>query len=142
MCCIPWLIHLTMHGISKTTLRLRQVDIKADHFERQAQNLERERDLWEKKFEVCSHFRLLPHVTCACMRSHEACYLIDFFLHHHRKHKRSTRNHRKNSTSSLRQWSRFKPQACSYTLSHHRLVDACTSPYKHNHYTPQTHLLL
>ena len=41
-----------MHGISKTTLRLRQVDIKADHFERQTQNLERERDLWEKKYEV------------------------------------------------------------------------------------------
>lgn len=32
--------------------RLRQVDVKAEHFERQVQRLESERDDWEKKYEV------------------------------------------------------------------------------------------
>lgn len=32
--------------------RLRQVDVKAEHFERQVQRLEQERDQWEKKYEV------------------------------------------------------------------------------------------
>lgn len=32
--------------------RLRQVDVKAEHFERQLQRAEQERDAWEKKFEV------------------------------------------------------------------------------------------
>ncbi|CCL99690.1 uncharacterized protein FIBRA_01711 [Fibroporia radiculosa] len=31
--------------------RLRQVDVKAEHFERQVQRLEQERDQWEKKYE-------------------------------------------------------------------------------------------
>ena len=34
--------------------RLRQVDVKAEHFERQVQRLEQERDQWEKKYEVRS----------------------------------------------------------------------------------------
>jgi tropomyosin len=33
--------------------RLRQVDIKAEHFERQVQRVEQERDTWTSKFEVC-----------------------------------------------------------------------------------------
>ena len=32
-------------------LRLRQVDVKAEHFERQVQRVEVERDQWEKKYE-------------------------------------------------------------------------------------------
>lgn len=32
--------------------RLRQVDVKAEHFERQIQRVEQERDSWEKKYEV------------------------------------------------------------------------------------------
>lgn len=32
--------------------RLRQVDVKAEHFERQLQRAEQERDAWEKKYEV------------------------------------------------------------------------------------------
>jgi tropomyosin len=32
--------------------RLRQVDVKAEHFERQVTRLEQERDAWEKKYEV------------------------------------------------------------------------------------------
>ena len=35
-------------------LRLRQVDVKAEHFERQVQRIEQERDQWEKKYEVIS----------------------------------------------------------------------------------------
>lgn len=33
-------------------IRLRQVDVKAEHFERQVTRLEQERDQWEKKYEV------------------------------------------------------------------------------------------
>jgi len=32
--------------------RLRQVDVKAEHFERQVTRAEQERDGWEKKYEV------------------------------------------------------------------------------------------
>jgi tropomyosin len=32
--------------------RLRQVDVKAEHFERQVQRVEQERDAMEKKYEV------------------------------------------------------------------------------------------
>ncbi|KAI0305978.1 tropomyosin [Multifurca ochricompacta] len=35
----------------ETVDKLRQVDVKAEHFERQVQRLEQERDLWEKKYE-------------------------------------------------------------------------------------------
>ena len=31
--------------------RLRQVDVKAEHFEKQVHRVEQERDQWEKKFE-------------------------------------------------------------------------------------------
>ena len=121
MCCIPWLIHLTMHGISKTTLRLRQVDIKADHFERQTQNLERERDLWEKKYEVCHQIRLMPHVPYACMRPYESCYLI-IHLPRHRKHKRNTKNRRRSSTSLLHLWNHFNFAYCGLTTTYHHIL--------------------
>ncbi|KAG8987268.1 hypothetical protein FRB94_002032 [Tulasnella sp. JGI-2019a] len=35
----------------ETVEKLRQVDVKAEHFERQVQRLEQERDQWEKKYE-------------------------------------------------------------------------------------------
>jgi tropomyosin len=35
-------------------VRLRQVDIKAEHFERQVQRVEQERDEWTRKHEVCA----------------------------------------------------------------------------------------
>jgi len=35
----------------ETVEKLRQVDVKAEHFERQVQRLEQERDAWEKKYE-------------------------------------------------------------------------------------------
>jgi len=37
------------------SIRLRQMDLKAEHFERQVHTLERERDQWEKKYEVCQY---------------------------------------------------------------------------------------
>jgi len=36
----------------RSLLRLRQVDVKAEHFERQVQRAEQERDQWEQKYEV------------------------------------------------------------------------------------------
>lgn len=48
--------------------RLRQVDIKAEHFERQVSRVETERDNWEKKYEdsqeVSRVFRF-PGPRCA-----------------------------------------------------------------------------
>jgi len=35
----------------ETVEKLRQVDVKAEHFERQVQRVEQERDQWEKKYE-------------------------------------------------------------------------------------------
>jgi len=42
--------------------RLRQVDVKAEHFERQVQRLEQERDQWEKKYEVT--YRISYRFVC------------------------------------------------------------------------------
>ena len=39
--------------------RLRQVDVKAEHFERQVQRVEAERDAFEKKYEDSQEVRLL-----------------------------------------------------------------------------------
>ena len=49
---IAYLVYTDHHPF-----RLRQVDVKAEHFERQVQRAEQERDAWEKKYEVCC---LLP----------------------------------------------------------------------------------
>ncbi|KAH9821734.1 actin lateral binding protein [Melampsora americana] len=38
-------------NLRETTDKLRQVDVKAEHFERQVQRIEAERDSWEKKWE-------------------------------------------------------------------------------------------
>jgi len=38
-------------NLRETTEKLRQVDVKAEHFERQVQRVESERDTWEKKWE-------------------------------------------------------------------------------------------
>ncbi|KAG8692060.1 hypothetical protein FRC11_007026 [Ceratobasidium sp. 423] len=38
-------------SVKETMEKLRQVDIKAEHFERQVQKLEQERDQWEAKYE-------------------------------------------------------------------------------------------
>ncbi|KIJ61967.1 hypothetical protein HYDPIDRAFT_30790 [Hydnomerulius pinastri MD-312] len=38
-------------NVKETTEKLRQVDVKAEHFERQVQRAEQERDQWEQKYE-------------------------------------------------------------------------------------------
>lgn len=38
--------------VKQATEKLRQVDVKAEHFERQVTRVEQERDSWEKKYEV------------------------------------------------------------------------------------------
>jgi len=38
-------------NVKETTEKLRQVDVKAEHFERQVQRAEQERDQWEHKYE-------------------------------------------------------------------------------------------
>lgn len=44
-------------------LRLRQTDVKAEHFERKVATVETERDSWEQKYEV----RVLrPHIRSLC----------------------------------------------------------------------------
>ncbi|KZT59049.1 hypothetical protein CALCODRAFT_450615, partial [Calocera cornea HHB12733] len=39
-------------NMKETVEKLRQVDVKAEHFERQVTHAEQERDAWEKKYEV------------------------------------------------------------------------------------------
>ena len=56
-CAILPLLILIMLIITRFWYRLRQVDVKAEHFERQLQRAEQEREAWEKKYEVCC---LLP----------------------------------------------------------------------------------
>jgi len=69
--------------------RLRQMDLKAEHYERQVQTLERDRDHWEKKHEVRRinqrlFFAYTPFV--------------------YRKSSRNIRSPRKSSTSSSPAW--------------------------------------
>lgn len=42
------------HRCANALRRLRQTDVKADHYERKVQALEAERDSWETKFEDMS----------------------------------------------------------------------------------------
>ena len=69
--------------------RLRQIDLKAEHFERQVQRLEQERDAWEKKYEVrkVGQSAFPPHT-----------------LSIYRNSKRSTRTPRESSTSLSPAW--------------------------------------
>jgi hypothetical protein len=45
-------LHRVVYPTHCHSSRLRQVDVKAEHFERQVQRAEQERDGWEKKYEV------------------------------------------------------------------------------------------
>ena len=67
--------------------RLRQVDVKAEHFERQVTRAEQERDDWEQKHSVSLHS---PDVE------NRADY--------HRRLSRNTSNPSESSTSLLPQW--------------------------------------
>lgn len=52
-CAVIHLIDLVYADHHAFWYRLRQVDVKAEHFERQLQRAEQEREAWEKKYEVC-----------------------------------------------------------------------------------------
>lgn len=69
--------------------RLRQVDVKAEHFERQVQRLEQERDVWEKKYEVRADTKLTEMIYS------DAPY---------RKHRESISNPRRSWTSLFNRW--------------------------------------
>ena len=73
--------------------RLRQVDVKAEHFERQVQRLEQERDQWEKKYEVRLNLK--------------SCLSINLTNLHNRMRKKNTSNRRKSSTNLCTQWRAF-----------------------------------
>jgi Tropomyosin like len=78
--------------------RLRQVDIKAEHFERQVQRVEQERDTWTTKYEVC------VTITGRCIRlvSHEVASLI--VDSSRRKWKPNIASRKQSWTNSLRTW--------------------------------------
>ena len=56
--------------------RLRQVDVKAEQYERHVQRLEQERDQWEARYEVCVLFvlRHASHPTTASSQEMLAKY--------------------------------------------------------------------
>lgn len=93
--------------------RLRQVDVKAEHFERHVQRLEQERDAWEKKYEVGANaFDLAISVDCSPSITY-------------RTPKRSTGHRRQSWTTSLPTWKASKlPQLSLYPFP---------SPYNHRH---------
>lgn len=69
------------------------MDVKAEHFERQVQRVEQERDVWEKKYEVrLGHRRDLGR---SCVLSSVPFY---------RMPKPNTASPKQNWTSSFRTW--------------------------------------
>lgn len=90
--------------------RLRQVDVKAEHFERQVQRLEQERDSWEKKYEVCvSPLTIARHSCCCSLRLRhwidmKSLILVSLF---HRKPKLNTSNLRRSLTNLFQAWKVF-----------------------------------
>ena len=86
------LSHCTNHN----SIRLRQVDVKAEHFERQVLRLEQERDLWEKKYEV----RIIgPYTTHAPL-------LITPISH--RMHKRNIATLKRSLTNLSAVWKAYR----------------------------------
>jgi hypothetical protein len=73
---------------SGTDDRLRQVDVKAEHFERQVSRAEQERDEWEQKHSVSPPFDYVEHLLMILRRL-----------------SRSTSNPSENSTRSSLKWS-------------------------------------
>ena len=102
--------------------RLRQVDVKAEHFERQVQRVEQERDAWEKKYEVRLFIFPLDSLPL----------LAKTFISIHRKHKRSIASRRRSWTSSLQTW-----KASNLT----RTVGACSNPIQPIDRITYTHTL-
>lgn len=85
--------------------RLRQVDVKAEHFERHTQRLEQERDEWEKKYEVRIE-RVHPDRLVTLSR-------FPFY----RKQRPSSVRPKRSSTSSSRTWKASNLSASSFLAS-------------------------
>lgn len=85
--------HLLLQRLKERGLiysRLRQVDVKAEHFERQVSRAEQERDEWERKHGVS----FSNHVKA-----------VDYQLIPTRKQSRSTSSPSESSTRSSPRWS-------------------------------------
>jgi tropomyosin len=87
--CAVYLAYLVYADHHSFWYRLRQVDVKAEHFERQLQRAEQERDAWEKKFEVC-------FVSYPRNRNHHH--------HHHHNDTQSIRIRKPNIANRRRSW--------------------------------------
>ncbi len=93
--------------LRECTCRLRQVDVKAEHFERHTQRLEQERDEWEKKYEVrIERVRLDRLVT------------LNRFPFY-RKQRPSSVHPKQSSTSSSRTWKASNLFASSLLASYY-----------------------
>ena len=79
-------------------VRLRQVDIKAEHFERQVQRAEQERDDWTRRYEVCG-MTIKPRCIPS---SHNIASLTVYFTR--RKWKANTARRKRTWTSLFRTW--------------------------------------
>lgn len=90
-------------GLHSFSSRLRQVDVKAEHFERQVQRVEAERDSWEKKYEV--RFWFFPLIIT-----------ITNILSLYRKPRRNTSNPRGTWTNWSSPWKAFDPVTPNLTL--------------------------
>jgi len=55
--------------LKETTEKLRQVDVKAEHFERAIQRVEQERDDWEKKYGVSTCLRAVFRAVRTAVRT-------------------------------------------------------------------------
>ena len=80
-------------------VRLRQVDIKAEHFERQVQRVEQERDDWTRRYEVCA-----AAIKTRCIPStyYNIASLTVYFAR--RKWKPNTAKRKQSWTSLFRTW--------------------------------------
>jgi hypothetical protein len=100
------IIYINWLNAVATYSRLRQVDVKAEHFERQVQRVEQERDMWEKKYEVRYEFNC-DHVAITADR---VCLTIVTLC---RTLKRNIASPRQNWMNLFRTW-----KACDWTLRH------------------------
>src|SRR6267142_113051 len=115
--CVPFSVPVLV--VPHLGRRLRQVDVKAEHYERQLQRVEQERDEWTKKYEVCVDIHL------AWFPSHHPALLTVYLAH--RTCKNDTAHRKRSSTSWLRTWRVSNQSYHSHQfalLYHHALYTA------------------
>lgn len=117
-----------------THCRLRQVDVKAEHFERQVQRAEQERDAMEKKYEVRSVPLALRPTSARFAVFTNSPMLSPIY----RKHWRSTVSRKPSSTNSSRPWTRSPNRTASSPLVPRALSAsiAASSSAHHVYVTP------